>query len=81
MSFEFENVNPSFQEVSQDRELQYQNQSDTSGELADSELEAVAGGCGPGDKDDGVFESLGAGADKTINKAANKVKKVWNSIF
>ena len=46
MSFEFENVNPSFQEVSQDRELQYQNQSDTSGELADSELEAVAGGCG-----------------------------------
>jgi len=46
MSFEFENVNHSFPEVSQYPELQHQSQSDTSGELADSELEAVAGGCG-----------------------------------
>jgi hypothetical protein len=45
MSFEFESVNHSFQEVSQDPELQHRSQSDTSGELADSELEAVAGGC------------------------------------
>ena len=45
MSFEFENVNPSFQEVSPSPELQHQSQLDTSGELADGELEAVAGGC------------------------------------
>ncbi|NJK66125.1 MAG: hypothetical protein HC941_06025 [Microcoleus sp. SU_5_3] len=77
MSFELERVNPSFQEVSPTPELQHQIQSDTSGELADSELESVAGGCGPGDKDDGIGESLGAGVDRTITKGINKVKKVW----
>jgi hypothetical protein len=62
MSFEFENVNHSFQEVSQDPELQQRSQSDTSGELADSELEAVAGGCGKHQKP-GAWESLGKGID------------------
>ena len=104
MSFEFENVNHFFQEVSQDPELQlqfqsvtdreslvnkavalgeersysfssteasewlesmnakHQSQSDTSGELADSELEAVAGGCGQHQKP-GAWESLGKGVD------------------
>ncbi|MEG4419334.1 hypothetical protein QUA70_12090 [Microcoleus sp. LAD1_D5] len=52
MSFEFESVNPSFQEVSQGSELQYHSQSDTSGELADGELderdlEVINGGCPP----------------------------------
>ncbi len=74
MSFEFENVNHSFQEVSQDPELQHQSQLDTSGELADGELEAVAGGCGPGDKDDGIGESIGAGIDKTIAKGIKKLR-------
>ncbi|MEG4321868.1 MULTISPECIES: class IIb bacteriocin, lactobin A/cerein 7B family [unclassified Microcoleus] len=46
MSFEFESVNPSFQEVSQAPELQHQSQSDTS-ELSDDELEQVNGGILP----------------------------------
>jgi hypothetical protein len=62
MSFEFENVNHSFQEVSQDPELQYQSQSDTSGELSDSELDTVAAGCGKHHKP-GAWESLGKGID------------------
>jgi hypothetical protein len=69
MSFEFESVNHSFQEVSQDRELQHHSQSDTSGELSDSELEAVAGG-GSGkkyDNDDGFFEKLGSAIDSMFS--------------
>ncbi|NJK66124.1 MAG: class IIb bacteriocin, lactobin A/cerein 7B family [Microcoleus sp. SU_5_3] len=46
MSFEFESVNLSFQEVSQDLEPQHQSQSDTS-ELSDDELEQVNGGIAP----------------------------------
>jgi hypothetical protein len=82
MSFEFESVNHSFQEASQDPELQHRSQLDTSGELADGELderdlEAINGGvrrCPPGDKDDGIGESIGAGIDRTV-------KKVWDWIF
>ena len=40
----------------------HQSQSDTSGKLADSELEAVAGGCGKHQKP-GAWESLGKGID------------------
>ncbi|MEG4207977.1 hypothetical protein QUA20_29145 [Microcoleus sp. Pol7_A1] len=69
MSLEFESVNHSFQEVSQDRELQHQSQSDNSCELSDRELEAVAGG-GSGkkcDDDDGFFEKFGCAIDRMFS--------------
>jgi hypothetical protein len=78
MSFEFENVNHSFQEVSQDPELQHRSQSDSSGELSDSELEAVAGGCNTEDKDDGWLENLGARLDRGIDRGIKRVKDLWS---
>jgi hypothetical protein len=84
MSFEFESVNHSFQAVSQDSELQHRSQSDTSGELADSELEAVAGGCGEQNrtnKDSDKAKRDGQNFGDTLSVPFKWAGGVWDGFF